>query len=72
MSAFASAIALPVTEEAVAAYRELAAASPDRYRPDLTQSLTNLSRILTPLSLDDAAAAASADADRLGSSSSEA
>ena len=27
--------ALPVTEEAVAIYRELAAASPDRYRPDL-------------------------------------
>ena len=27
--------ALPVTQEAVAMYRELAAASPDRYRPDL-------------------------------------
>ena len=34
--------ALPVTEEAVAMYRELAAASPDRYRPDLARSLTNL------------------------------
>jgi tetratricopeptide (TPR) repeat protein len=34
--------ALPVTREAVTAYRELAAASPDRYRPDLAGSLTNL------------------------------
>src|ERR1035441_8772829 len=34
--------ALPVTEEAVALYRELAAASPDRYRPDLARSLANL------------------------------
>ena len=34
--------ALPVTEEAVAMYRELAAASPDRYRPHLADSLTNL------------------------------
>jgi len=31
--------ALAVSEEAVAAYRELAAASPDRYRPDLARSL---------------------------------
>jgi tetratricopeptide (TPR) repeat protein len=35
--------ALPVTEEAVAMYRELAAASPDRYRPNLAASLDNLS-----------------------------
>jgi tetratricopeptide (TPR) repeat protein len=34
--------ALPVTIEAVTAYRELAAASPDRYRPDLARSLNNL------------------------------
>ena len=34
--------ALPVSEEAVNMYRELAAASPDRYRPDLASSLTNL------------------------------
>ena len=34
--------ALPVTEEAVAIRRELADASPDRYRPDLAQSLGNL------------------------------
>jgi tetratricopeptide (TPR) repeat protein len=34
--------ALPVTEEAVAVYRELATASPDRYRPDLARSLSNL------------------------------
>ena len=31
--------ALAVSEEAVAAYRELATASPDRYRPDLAHSL---------------------------------
>ena len=31
-----------MTEEAVATYRELAAASPDRYRPDLARSLSNL------------------------------
>ena len=34
--------ALPVTQEAVAIRRELAAAYPDRYRPDLARSLTNL------------------------------
>ena len=35
--------ALPVTEEAVAAYRELAAAMPARYRPDLAPaSLSHL------------------------------
>ena len=31
-----------MTEEAVAIQRELAAAYPDRYRPDLADSLTNL------------------------------
>jgi tetratricopeptide (TPR) repeat protein len=34
--------ALPVTQEAMAIRRELAAASPDRYRPDLATSLSNL------------------------------
>ena len=34
--------ALPVTEEAVAIRRELAAASPDRYRSALAESLSNL------------------------------
>jgi len=34
--------ALPATEEAVAVYRELAAANPDRYRPELALSLANL------------------------------
>jgi hypothetical protein len=38
--------ALTAEQEAVAVYRELAAASPDRYRPDLAQSLTNLGEIL--------------------------
>ena len=33
---------LPAIEEVVAIYRELAAASPDRYRPDLARSLSNL------------------------------
>jgi tetratricopeptide (TPR) repeat protein len=34
--------ALPVTEESVAIRRELAAANPDRYLPDLAASLSNL------------------------------
>ena len=34
--------ALTATEEAVSMYRELAAASPDRYRPGLARSLNNL------------------------------
>ena len=34
--------ALPATEEAVTIGRELAAANPDRYRPDLAASLDNL------------------------------
>ena len=34
--------AVPVTQEAVGTYRELAAADPDRYRPDLACSLSNL------------------------------
>ena len=34
--------ALPVTEEAVAIRRDLAAVNPDRYRPDLAASLSNL------------------------------
>jgi hypothetical protein len=37
--------ALPVTEEAVKIRRMLAAASPDRYRPDLAASLNNLSTL---------------------------
>ena len=38
--------ALPVIEETVTIHRELTAASPDRYRPDLAQSLTNLGEVL--------------------------
>mgnify|MGYP000852443472 CR=1 FL=1 len=34
--------ALPVTEEAVTLYRDLATRYPDRYTPDLARSLTNL------------------------------
>ena len=42
--------ALPVTEEAVAIYRELATASPDHYDPDLASSLTRLTTIHEMLS----------------------
>jgi hypothetical protein len=41
--------ALPVTEEAVAIRRELAAASPDRYRPDLASALSNLGVLFSEL-----------------------
>jgi hypothetical protein len=41
--------ALPVTQEAVALYRELAAASPDRYRPDHATSLRRMAGILASL-----------------------
>jgi tetratricopeptide (TPR) repeat protein len=41
--------ALPVAEEAVTIRRELAAASPDRYRSDLATSLTNLGVTLSEL-----------------------
>ena len=48
-------------EEAVAIRRELAAALPDRYRPDLARSLSNLSEILARLGLREEAAAAAAE-----------
>jgi tetratricopeptide (TPR) repeat protein len=38
--------ALNAEQEAVTVYRELAVASPDRYRLDLARSLTNLSEVL--------------------------
>jgi hypothetical protein len=41
--------ALPVAEEAVTIRRELAAASPDRHRPDLAASLSALAEILVSL-----------------------
>ena len=41
--------ALPVTEEAVAIRRELAAASPARYRPDLARSTRLLASTLESL-----------------------
>ena len=43
-------------------YRELAAASPDRYRPDLATSLTNLGVTFSKLGRDAEAAAASDEA----------
>jgi hypothetical protein len=46
---WAAAGALPVEQEAVAIRRELAATSPDRFRPDLARSLTSLAGILTAL-----------------------
>jgi hypothetical protein len=59
--------ALPVTEEAVAIYRELAAAAPDRYRPDLAASPGNLADALLALKRTTAADAARAAAIRGGS-----
>jgi hypothetical protein len=41
--------ALAVTAEAVAILRELAAASPDRYRPDLAEALDSLAAVLAAL-----------------------
>ena len=41
--------ALPVTEEAVVIWRELAEAYPDRYRPDLARSLRVLAHALDGL-----------------------
>ncbi len=43
--------ALPVTREAIEIYRELAALSPDRYRPNLARSLGNLGRLYFQLGL---------------------
>jgi len=43
------AAALPVTEEAVAIRRELAAANPDKYRPGLAASLLTLGPVLSEL-----------------------
>ncbi len=50
-------------------HRELAAASPDRYRPGLATSLSNLGNRFAELGRDREAAAASAEADRLRGSS---
>jgi hypothetical protein len=57
--------ALPVTEEAVTIRRELAAASPDRYRPDLVRSLNNLADVLAALGQHAGADAARNEAARL-------
>jgi hypothetical protein len=57
--------ALPRAEEAVASYRELAAASPDRYRSDLVQSLSNLADVLSEISRDAEAGDVRAEAIRL-------
>ena len=54
--------ALPRTQEAVTTCRELAAASPDRYRPDLARSLTNLAELLVTLERKADAAAARIEA----------
>ena len=47
-------------------YRDLAAASPDRYRPDLAQSLNNLAEALTALDQTSDADAARDAATKLG------
>jgi hypothetical protein len=44
--------ALEATEEAVTTYRELAAATPDRYNPDLARSLASLAKIVSALGRD--------------------
>jgi hypothetical protein len=51
-----------VTEEAVAIRRELAAANPDRYRPDLARSLRVLSQALEKLGRTAEASAARREA----------
>jgi Tetratricopeptide repeat len=51
-----------VTEEAVAIYRELAATSPDSYRPDLAPSLDNLGARFSELGRPAEAAAAHEEA----------
>ena len=55
-----------MTQEAVAAYRELAAAMPDRYRPDLAASLSSLGVTLSNLGRDNEAEEAHREAEQLG------
>ena len=54
--------ALAAAEEAVALYRELAAARPDAFRPDLAMSLNNLASRLSELGRREAALAAAEEA----------
>ena len=54
--------ALAASEEAVAIYRELAAARPDAFRPDLARSLNSLSADLSGLGRAEDALAASEEA----------
>lgn len=54
--------ALAVTQEAITAYRELAATSPDRYRPYLAESLDNLTARFSTLGRGAEAEAACAEA----------
>jgi hypothetical protein len=58
--------ALTAEQEAVAIRRELAAASPDRYRRDLAGSLTNPAESLMALDRTAAAIAARDEAAKLG------
>jgi tetratricopeptide (TPR) repeat protein len=55
--------ALTAQQQAVAIRRELAAASPDRYRPDLATSLQALARALEALGRPEEAKAARREAD---------
>jgi tetratricopeptide (TPR) repeat protein len=57
--------ALPVLEEAVATYGELAQADPSRYRADLAQSLTDLGSTVSELGRLDQAEKIRTEADRL-------
>ena len=54
--------ALAAIQEAVAIYRELAAARPDAFRPDLASSLNNLSLRLADLGRREDALAATQEA----------
>ena len=54
--------ALAAAEEAVGLYRELAAARPDAFRPDLAMSLNNLADSLSELGRREAALAAAEEA----------
>jgi hypothetical protein len=54
--------ALAATEEAITIYRELAAASPGPFGPDLADSLDNLAALLSTLQRHTEAEAARAEA----------
>jgi tetratricopeptide (TPR) repeat protein len=60
--------ALAAIEEAVTTYRQLAAARPDAFLPDLAMSIRNRAHILRALGRDPEAVQAQAEADAIQSS----